>query len=138
MAQTLGVDVRATHSLIESRKAAVGLTISRSCADVPPGSYSLRLHLGEGELRKHRSATASDDKCPAFVGPNTCLNEGNYVSRDHVVVFYSPLHEARGSANGRLAEGGVSDAEHAELSGQAIQVQADAVEVGIGGTPGQG
>ena len=48
--------------------------------------------------------------------------------------MYCPLHETCGSGNGRLAEGGVADAEHAELGGQAIQVQADAVEIVIGGT----
>ena len=53
------------------------------------------------------------------------------------MVLDGPLHEARGRADGRLAEGGVAHTQHAKFGGQAIQVQADAVEVGIGGTPGQ-
>ena len=54
------------------------------------------------------------------------------------MVLYGPLHVARGRADGWFAEGGVAHAEHAELSGQAIQVQADAVKVGIGGASSQG
>src|SRR5579864_5892271 len=100
-------------------------------------SYSLRLHLGDGELRNHRSLTASDDKCPASVGPNTYLNEGNKVSRDRGVVVDCPLGITRGAANAWRSEGGVAHTQHAKFGGEAAQVQADAVEVGIGGTPRQ-
>ena len=48
------------------------------------------------------------------------------------------FHEAGGRPDRRLAKGGVADAQHAELSWQAIQVQANAVEVGIGGAAGEG
>jgi hypothetical protein len=47
------------------------------------------------------------------------------------MVVDGPLGIASGAANGWLAESGVADAEYAELSGQAIKVQANAVEVGI-------
>ena len=42
-----------------------------------------------------------------------------------------------GTANSHLSKGGVADAEHTELSGQAIQVQTDTVEVGIGSASSQ-
>ena len=53
------------------------------------------------------------------------------------MVLHGPLRVPSGVANGWRPEGGVADAEHAELRGQAIQVQADAVEIGIRGTPRQ-
>ena len=54
----------------------------------------------------------------------------------NVVVLDRESDITSGTANSRLSEGGVADAEHTELSGQAIQVQADAVEVRIGGASG--
>jgi len=54
-----------------------------------------------------------------------------------VVILYGEFHEAGGRPDSRLAKGGVADAQHAELSWQAIQVQANAVEVGIGGAASQ-
>jgi len=43
-----------------------------------------------------------------------------------------------GTANSRLSEGGVAHTQHAKLGGQATQVQADAVKVGIEGASRQG
>ena len=71
-----------------------GLSAMRGCA---LRSYSLRLHLGDGELRNHRSVTASDDKCPASVGPNTCLSESGASSRTcafkKIIWYGSMWHE---------------------------------------------
>src|SRR5690242_5383203 len=47
----------------------------------------------------------------------------------------SPM--SSGTANGWLAEGGVTHAKDSKLGRQAIQVQADAVEVDIGGASGK-
>ena len=51
------------------------------------------------------------------------------------MVLNGPLGVAGGRPNGWLAKGGVADAEYAELSGQAIQIQADSIKIGVGGTP---
>ena len=55
---------------------------------------------------------------------------------DGVMVLHGPLGVARGTAYGWLPKGRVAHAQHPKLSGQAIQIQADAVEVGIGGATG--
>ena len=56
---------------------------------------------------------------------------------DGMVVLDSPLGVAGGTPNGRFAERGVTHTEHPKLGGQAIQVQANAVKVGIGGASRQ-
>ena len=58
-----------------------------------------------------------------------------YALRYGVVVVDCPLGITRGTANGWRSECGVADAEHAELGGQPIQIQADPVEVRVGGAP---
>ena len=55
---------------------------------------------------------------------------------DGMVVLNGPSGVASGTAYGWLAKGGVAHTEHAKLGRQAIQIQADAVEVGIGGATG--
>lgn len=54
------------------------------------------------------------------------------------MVVDSPPGVASGTANGGCPKGGVAHTEHQKLGGQAIQVEADAVEVGVGGASGQG
>jgi len=65
-------------------------------------------------------------------------NSRNDGLRNRLVVLDGPLGVPSSAANGWLAEGGVVHTRHSELGRQAIQVQADAVEVGIGGAAGQG
>jgi hypothetical protein len=49
------------------------------------------------------------------------------------MVVDSPFGIANGTANGRLTKGGVANAQDPRLCRRAAQIQADAVEVGIGG-----
>ena len=56
---------------------------------------------------------------------------------DGMVVLDGPFGVASGTANGWCPERGVTDTQHAKLSWQSIQIQADAVEVGIGGAAGE-
>ena len=56
---------------------------------------------------------------------------------NRVMVLHGPLGVASGTANGWLTKAGVTDTEYPKLGGQAIQIQADAVEVGIGGAASQ-
>jgi hypothetical protein len=77
------------------------------------------------------TTAAGDDQRRAFVVRNTCPNFANYVLRDRVVVLGGPFGVASGTAYGWLAKSSVAHTEHAKLSRQAIQIQADAVEVGI-------
>jgi hypothetical protein len=57
--------------------------------------------------------------------------------RDCVVIFDGPLGVTSGATNGWCPQGGVAHTEHAELGGQSVQIEANAVEVGIGGASGQ-
>ena len=70
-------------------------------------------------------------------GKTKAPHRRSYKLRDGVVIFYRPADITGGTANGWLAKGRIPHTQHAELGGQAIQVQADAVEVGIGGASGQ-
>ena len=70
------------------------------------------------------------------VGCNTCANHWHAVLRDRMVVLNGKSNVPCGRANGRLAKGRVAHAKHTKLGREAIQVQADAVEVRIGGAPG--
>jgi len=49
------------------------------------------------------------------------------------MVFNGEFDEASRGADGGLAKGCVADTQHPKLGGQAIEVQADAVKVSIGG-----
>jgi len=67
-----------------------------------------------------------------------CPDLGIYVLRNRVVVLDGPFGVARGTPDRWLANGGVTDTQHAKLSWQAIQIPANAVEVGVGSASGQG
>jgi len=56
---------------------------------------------------------------------------------DGMVVLNGPFRVASGTAYGWLAKGGVAHTQHARLSWQPIQIQADAVKVSIGSASGQ-
>ena len=53
------------------------------------------------------------------------------------MVVHCPLGVPSGTANAGRPKRGVTHAQHSKLGRQAVQVQADTVEVGIGGTPRQ-
>ena len=65
-------------------------------------------------------------------------NIGTPMLSDGIVVLSGPLGVARGTPNRGLAECRVTDTQHSKLGRQAIQVQADAVEIGIGSAAGEG
>jgi hypothetical protein len=54
-----------------------------------------------------------------------------------VVVLDGPLSVTSGTPNGGIAEGGVTHTQNSKLGRQAIQIHANAVEVGIGGAASQ-
>ena len=76
----------------------------------------------------------SDNLLAGSPGPH---REARCLLCEDVVVFNGPFGIARGTANRWLSNGGVAHTEHPKLGRQAIQVQADPVKVGIGGTAGE-
>ena len=52
------------------------------------------------------------------------------------MILHCPFCVASCITNRRLAERGVAHTQHSELRWQAVQVQADAVKVGVGGAAG--
>ena len=57
---------------------------------------------------------------------------------DGMVVLHGPLGVASGAANGWRPQRGILHTQYSKLGWQAIQIQANAVEVGIGSASGQG